>query len=171
MLRYLNPRCWIYVIASDHLFTAHIEKKVESTKFKVFSFETGEAFFQEVLYNEFPKYIIPIIVIDYNLTSRHHIDVKDGLAVLEEIQQQQPTWTVITASTVNEKSVKNEALKKGAFIHIFKNDNSFSRIDSVIKQVVSVEKMKRNKKIAIAVSYSFIAFLIISIAIFALNFF
>lgn len=161
LLGAFKPGAFIYLVTNDKIFANKISLEIATnTSHDIVTKSSGEELLQELTYNPPPKRTLPLVFIDYKLSSRVQQDIKNGLEVLDDMKRLYPHYTVALLYDKKKKSIKNKALKAGADISFMKNDNVGIRILYFILtnvnffQVNVERRLTKNAFIAFAVLFA-----------------
>lgn len=147
MKRFKEENVYIYLVDDNELFLKVLETKFKnSTNYFVQTFNTGEAFLDNILSYPPAKKTVSIAIIDYNLTTLENVDAKNGLKILKTSKEINKDIEFIMLSAEQNPDVANTAIDYGAKTFIEKNDNSFVRLQNNIKWIISQRILDVRKK-------------------------
>jgi len=152
----------VFIISTDKIFSNKLLQKLEvETDYIIFQYSSGEEFFRQTIYNPIPGNASVVVILDYELRSVEFPNAKDGISVLRDIRKSYPALCVITMSDVSMKKVRNDAVQDGAFAHIFKNENTLTRLKAKIHEVENEQNLSKQKKVTRIAIFVFAGFLLI----------
>ena len=158
----------IHLVDDDKLHLKVLQSKFEtSTNYQLRTYTSGEEFLENIIKNPIPKRCYPIVILDYLLKTRENY-ARDGIEILKDIKKLNPDIEVIMLSVVDDRDVADSALESGAVTFIKKNENSFIRIQSYIKKIISeknLKRMHRHSRFTIKIFLSILLIVIILIGI------
>jgi DNA-binding NtrC family response regulator len=161
----------IYIVDDDSLLLRIMKHKFEtSTKYQLYTFETGEEFLDHFIKNPPTKKNICIVLLDYYLKNNENPDARDGIEILKYIKEINPAVHVIMHSGDSNVELAEKSMSLGARTFIKKNENSFLRFHNQIKAIISdylIEQKKKNSKIT---QYIFGTILILVLILMATHF-
>lgn len=127
----MDKRYLVFAIDDDPVYQQMIMDELsEQANLRTQGFSTGE----EALNN---LYLKPdIIVLDYYLNNNNP-DAKNGLKILEEIQEQSPSSQIIALSGQLMPDITFEfIMKKGVYSYIVKDANAFENLNDAITTII-----------------------------------
>jgi DNA-binding NtrC family response regulator len=99
------------------------------------TYESGEAAISDLNLN--PE----IIVLDFHLNA-HLPNAKNGVEVLKQIKEHQPSAEVVMLSGQDKLDVAVDSMKHGAYDYVVKGETAFSRMENVISNIVELHSLK-----------------------------
>ena len=119
----------IFIVDDDEMLTTMLSDHLsQNENFKISAFQTGEDCIENL--HQQPD----VIILDYYLNSVDP-DAEDGLSILEKIKKQDKQAFVIFLSAQNNYSTALQSIAKGAFEYVMKDEQSFSKIDSILESL------------------------------------
>jgi DNA-binding NtrC family response regulator len=133
----------IFVVEDDVAFNKLISTYIKSkSEYEVYSYLSGEECLEKI--HKKPD----LIVMDYDLPFR------DGIEVMNVVKKKYPETVFIFLSGQTNVKVAVEALKKGAFDYIVKDnhakENALNKIDQALR-MKHLEKDQRSYKLVIRI--------------------
>lgn len=107
--------------------------------FDIKLFSTGEEALENMHLN--PE----IVVLDYFLNANNP-NAKNGVEILKQIKDTNPTTQVVALSGQDNIEVAIDTMKYGAYDYVVKGESAFSRIENVINNLGELHKMKAINK-------------------------
>lgn len=145
MVKFKDSEINIFIIDDDELLVKILRTKFQqNTKYKVYSFSSGDDFI--TFYKNFPRSNnhIHILILDYLLKPNEPFQItKNGIDYLKEIKAINPQIQAILISAIDNPDIAVEAHNNGAIGFIKKNENAFLRINNQIGYIVSEIQLKR----------------------------
>lgn len=103
--------------------------------YKIKTYDNGEEALKDMGLN--PE----IVVLDYHLNA-HLPDAMNGVNVLKQMKERNPSTQVIMLSGQDKIEVATDSMKYGAYDYVVKGETAFSRMENAINNVSELHKMK-----------------------------
>lgn len=136
------------IVSKDKVSVARIKKELHTrTDISIETFKNGEQFLGSIYQHTASMQNMPIVLLDSKLKSREFEDSRDGIEILHEITSLHKNYGVIMLVDPNEKKLKNEALKAGAYACIVKNEHMLIRITNYLENLISTKRFTKEKNL------------------------
>ena len=172
MINFKETDVNIYIVDDDVLLLKILDNKFKkTTEYNIFTFKSGEDFLHYYI-NHPPakKNQIQIVILDYHLSTGKS-KVKDGPEILKYIKDISRSVHVIILSSYVTTAISDKMSRLGAEECVKKNENSFIRIQNIIKWIISERLIKTERKQSIHALFIFLSILFIMLTIGLLNIF
>ena len=121
----------IFIVEDNPVYAKTLEKFIQSSFAdikEIKTFPVGETCLLELHRNP------DIIMMDYILDTKY-FDAATGLEIIKQIRSQKPEINIILLSLQNDIEVVNEAIKKYNCRYVRKDEDTFYRIEEIIKEI------------------------------------
>jgi len=151
MIEFKDHNVQVYIVDDDNLLLRILRHKFEtSTKYTLFTFESGEEFLDHFIKNPPSSKKLCILLLDYQLKNKANKEARNGLEILKYTKEINPDVHVVMHSGVSDVDLAEKSIELGARTFIKKNENSFLRFNNQIKAIISdhiIEKKKKNSQV------------------------
>jgi len=136
------------IVSRDNISIARIKKELHHRQdIEIETYKNGEQFLASIYQHSKARQSLPIVLLDSKLRSREFENAREGLDVLKEIMIHHKNYGVIMLLSPNEKKIKNEAQKAGAYTSIIKNEHMIIRLTNYLENLISQQKFKKQQKL------------------------
>ena len=147
----------IFLVEDDELYINAIEKALnKSNALDIKKFDTGIECLENLHLNP------DIIILDHILDTKN-TDAITGFDLLKQIKSTHPEISIIMLSGMDDLEIRVDSLLSGAFDFIFKDKNSFERLNDSVNKIISTinetSVLNLYKKLAFAISTIFVIML------------
>ncbi len=122
----------VYIVDDDKMYSEVLKHFIETTckelEPHVELFGVGETFLMSI------KKKPDLVILDYSLNSKF-TDAIDGLEVLNRIQDLSPNTRVVMLSVKSESYLAMQAIDKGAYDFVAKDESAFEKIKNFVEEV------------------------------------
>lgn len=151
----------IFIVDDNKTFSlalkADIEVSFNKMPIKIHSFETGEKCMEK-----FMQIVPDLVILDYNLSSKHP-EAVDGIKVLDWIKQENHRTKVIMLTSDDNIDIALKSFHHGAEDYVVKTESKFKKINNslfnMFKMLEASREARTYKHLFLALSL-FIALLI-----------
>lgn len=151
-----SQKMHLHIVSKDKITVARIKKELQhKSDVEIETYKTGEQFLGAMSQYSASTKTMPIVLLDYKLKSREYEHAKDGMEVMAEMKKMKLNYGIIMITEPEHATIKNKAIKAGAFACLRKNDNLLLRLSNYIENFISEENFKKEKKLN---KVSFISF-------------
>lgn len=157
----------IYIVDDDNFFLKIYKNKFDaSSNYIIHEYTSGETLIEDLENTYFHRNIFYIVILDLFLKTKVNQDAADGNEILKKIKDIHSNIEVIMLSGSEEDEIVKRSIHLGAVAFIKKNENSFMRIHSNIKRIISKKILNQKKRRSITAILQFLSvILIISLAL------
>ena len=121
----------VFLVDDDFIFLEMLkESLVDDNRFNIIGFQNGDECLNHLHIK--PK----IVVLDYYLNSENP-DAKNGLEILKEIKQLEPSIHVIILSAQEDGDLVYDFVRENAANYVVKDDNAFENIKKAIDNILA----------------------------------
>ncbi|HEY0029393.1 MAG TPA: response regulator [Bacteroidia bacterium] len=131
----------IFIVEDNTVFRLALKGDIETAfpnkQIKVHAFETGE-----ICMLEFKKIKPQVVILDYNLDSKHP-DAVDGIKVLDWIKKEEKKTAVIMLTAQDSIEIALKSFKHGASDYVVKTETKFRKINNALFNLFKTMEAKR----------------------------
>jgi DNA-binding NtrC family response regulator len=98
-----------------------------------------------------------VVILDYHLDSKDS-EAMNGVQVLKKLKDRYPDVNVIFVSGQEKAEIAANTMKYGAYDYIVKNENTFNRLEIVMKNILGNTELKKS-----AVTQKFFNYLLVAL--------
>ena len=119
----------VFIVDDDEMLSMMLSDHLsKNPDFNITTYATGEECLENMDRNPY------LVILDFNLNSINP-EAANGLQILQEIKKQNKNTFVIMYSSQEQYGVAVQTLGKGALEYVIKDQNAFSKIREIIKNL------------------------------------
>ncbi len=127
----------LFLVDDDAVFLKALEIEfLQNADFEIEAFATGELCLASI--SNKPD----VVILDYQLNGID-LDAMNGIDVLDEIKQFDPSIPVVMLSSQDDINVAVNCMHHKAFDYVVKSETAFFRLQSVITNIFKLKKMEK----------------------------
>ena len=127
----------LFLVDDDAVFLKALEIEfLQNADFEIETFDTGELCLASI--SNKPD----VVILDYQLNGID-LDAMNGIDVLDEIKQFDPSIPVVMLSSQDDINVAVNCMHHKAFDYVVKSETAFFRLQSVITNIFKLKKMEK----------------------------
>ncbi|MFL5752268.1 MAG: response regulator [Bacteroidia bacterium] len=131
----------IFIVEDNEVFRLALKGDIETAfpnkEIDIHSFETGE-----LCMLEFKKEKPQVVILDYNLNSKH-TDAANGINVLDWIKKEDKETNVIMLTSQDNIEIALKSFKHGAADYVVKTETKFRKINNALFNLFKVMEAKK----------------------------
>jgi|GEM_PF-1636131 len=165
---------FVYLVDDNELQLKVLQEKFKNTRsFKrTEAFASGEECLAYIKKHKYPARSIILVIADFHLDDSDDEDVMNGIDLLGELKQYDPTIEVIMLSGSNDDHVVRAAAKYGATNFIQKGPDSFKKtLNSMLWAIREKDSIRKTAESKNSIKNLIVGMIVIFFVIFVLGYF
>lgn len=165
---------FVYVVDDNELQLKVLQEQFKNTKSfkKTKGFTNGKDLLEYIKTRKFPKRSIILVIMDYFLEDSDDEESQNGIAVLNELKQYDPSIEVIMLSSSSDVDIAASASYFGAVTFIQKGKDAMKKIlNNMIWTITDQEKIRKKAETKKILQISLIVFISIIVSLLVIDYF